>query len=506
MSAMTARRLTVLALVALLMYGAFGYIGGYAAYLRGDGYREACAAALTDHLELPSDIGAVVPRSRHWREFRDIAVWLPQRRGRALTCEQALVMLEPTADDPNAYEIQVRGGTCEISTRTWLREDYRGVLEAGLRTGFQPDGPRRVTFEKMNLHFERDRFRAQLDQAAGLVDFIDPRCGRAAISCWKFNGYDCEQAVRLGAVFCAFDGRVRIDQLELVVPEIPIRAADLKSLAGVDVQSGDFAGRLTYEETEDGRLTVVSGKCRALDLSECTVDLTPQPWRGECREIELQELRVVDRSPERLRFRGVLTGVELGDILATWGLEGVRGAVNLVVGDADLSHRGIDRFIASGGGKGIELESLSRGLGWGVMTGDLTLIISDLTIEDNHIKSLDAELRVADAEGTPNWIEGRLLQTLIERTLKVALPPLLPERIEYVKLGVKIEIRDEILYVFGTHGPRESVILTARLYEQDVPIVIEPRRSFDLGPWLDDLRRRASDRIEMNLPVHPRTP
>ena len=496
---MTARRAILLIVITLLMYGSFGLIGGYAAYLRGSEYRRYCAQILTDSLQLPSDIGTVVPRSRHWREFRDVAVWLPERRSRAFTCEQAFVIAAPTDDNPEAYDIQVRGGTCEISTRTWLRADYRGVFEAGVRPGFQTGGPSRVLFEDMNMTFERDRFRLRLGQAAGTVDFREPRLGRATIHCRRFNDYPCDPPVRFVAEFAPENGTIKINQLELTVPEIPIRAAELQELARVDVQTGTFAGRLLYVELEHDRRGTLSGRCTGLKLSECTAGITSMPWEGECREIELQELRVVDHSPERMRFRGILENVELGPILATWGLTGIKGKINLVVGDADLSPRGIDHFVATGGGKGISLESLSSALGWGIMTGDLTLSITDLTIENNHLKSMDAELRVADADQIPNWIEGRLLLELVQRVLKITLPPFLPERIEYSKLGVKLEIRDEILYLFGTHGPRETVILTARLNDQDLPIVYEPRRSFDLGPWFDELRRRASQQIDQRF-------
>ena len=69
--------------------------------------------------------------------------------------------------------------------------------------------------------------------------------------------------------------------------------------------------------------------------------------------------------------------------------------------------------------------------------------------------------------------------------------------------AVKLEVRDEVLYIFGTHGPRETTILTARLFDRDLPLVFEPRRSFDLRPWLDDLRARAAAQLEQALPTPP---
>jgi len=498
MTLMPIRRLLLLVCLALVMYGSLGVIGGYACYLRGDGYRNACAAALSERLKLPSDIGAVVPRSRDYREFRDIAVWLPERRGRALSCERAVILQRPDDRDPDAFEIRLFSGACEISTRTWLMPDYRGVFESSLRPGFDPDGPRRVTFQDMSLRFVRDQFQVELGQAAGSVVFQNADLGRASIFCREFNGHPCASPVGIAAAFSSRNGGVQIDRLDLTVPEIPINLVGIVDLAGIPIQSGVFKGRLTYGELEFGRRLTASGRCTGLELRECTAGLTPIPWGGQCPEIELQELRIVNNTPARLHFRGILSDVDLGDILETWGLSGVRGKIHLAVGDADLSLDGVDSFIVAGGGKGVSLESLSRALGWGVMTGDLDIVISDLTIVNNRLQSLDVELIVADATESPNWVEGRLLRELVKRMLNMEMPSFLPERIEYTKLGLKLEVRDEVLYIFGAHGAGETTILTVRMYGRDVPLVFEPRRSIDLAPWLDQLRARvadASDRI-----------
>ena len=505
---MPPRRLVLFGVVALVMLGMLGSIGGYSWYLRSAGYRTRCAAALSARLGLPSDIGSVVPRSRTAREFRDVVVWLPQRRGRAFTCRQAVVMQTPTEADPHAYEIQLAGGSCEISTRTWLRQDYRAMVEKGLRPGFARGGPQKVTFSGMNVAFQRNQFQAKLSEAAGQVDFEDAQLGRAAITCHELDGFRCAEPVLLSARFSPRATGLRVDHIDLTVPELPVRVVGLRELAGVDITSGRFSGRLIYEEHDSGNCLVVSGKCFDLELPECTGGLLPVPWRGRCPEIELRELRIENQSLTRLRFRGTLADVALGDILATWGIEGATGTLTLDVGDADLSPTGIQRFVASGTGRDISLEALTKALGLGTMTGSLNVTISDLTIAGNRLKSLDAAFIVARAINPPNWIEGRLLQEVISRTLKVKLPPVLPERIEYTQLGFKLEVRDEILHVFGTHGEHEQTILTARLFDQDVPLLFEPQRSFDLAPGLDQLRARLAARLQEQLrrPAEHRTP
>jgi len=504
---MPVRRLALLVIVAGLMLGSLAISGGYAWYLRGHAYRARCAAVLSRRLGLPADIGAVAPLSRTARQFRDVVVWLPQRRGRALTCQRAIVAGAPRADDPNAYELRLEGGWCEISTRTWLREDYRGVVESGLRSGFAPGGPERVMFTAMEVSFERDGFRATLAEAAGRIDFTGP--GRASIACPVFNGFRSERPMVIAASFSPLNGGIRIDRLDLSVPELPVRVAGLRELLGVPLVAGTFDGQLVYEEQEPGWRLTVSGRCRELELPECTAGFTPTPWRGRCPEIELQELRVENGRPTRLRFRGRLTDVALGDLLATWGLPGAAGTLTLEVGSADIAPEGVARFVASGTGSGVALEPLTAALGWGTMSGTLDLTIGDLTIEHSRLKSLDALVRVApappapDAAGTAGWIEGRLVRELVRRTLKFDLPALLPERIAYTRLGLRLEVRDEVLYVFGTHGEREKTILTVRLMDQDLPLIFEPQHSFDLRPLLDglraQLRHRLGERID-NLP------
>ncbi|RMF72239.1 MAG: hypothetical protein D6744_17045, partial [Planctomycetota bacterium] len=155
------------AAVVVVVLGSLATTGGWAWYLRSDAYRAACVAALTASLDLPADIGRVVPRGLSAREFRDVSVWLPQRRGLALRCESAVLRYAPTADDTDGYTLSLRGGACDISNRTWLRSDYRGVLESGLRPGFSPDGPRFVEFGDMNVTLERDGLRLELRQAGG---------------------------------------------------------------------------------------------------------------------------------------------------------------------------------------------------------------------------------------------------------------------------------------------------------------------------------------------------
>lgn len=496
---MTRGRWVALIFVLLFTIGSLSLTIGVAWYLRSASYRATCAAVLSNALGLPSEIGGIVPLSRSAREFRDILVWLPDKRGVAHSCERAIVQYTPTARDPLEYEIELIGGTSEISTRTWLRSDYRDVIESGLRPGFTEYGPRRVKFSKIHLVFERDDFRADLSDAAGTVDFDDPLHGRARAICASLNGYASSEPVLLTAAFSPTSDGIRADQLVLTVPSLPLAIMGLNQLAGLLISQGTFDGKLVYSEPDGQKRVVVTGHCAGLDLTELTGGRLGLGWRGRCPEIEMQELRVENRVPRLLRFRGRLEDVEIGDILGTLGLTETVGRVSLTVGEAQISPAGVERFVASGDCADLDLAALSKALGLGVMTGVLRVRIADLTIVDSRLKSAEVTLAVPDAGDTPNWIEGRVLREIARRLLKLELPPILPERVEYSKLGVRLEVQDEELHIFGTHGEKEATILTVRLLGRDLPLIQEPKRSFDLGPVFDDLRSRMNSALEAGL-------
>lgn len=492
-------RAIALFVLTTLSLGSLLTTGGYAWYLRSARYRDSCAARLGTHLGLPADIGRVTPRSHRAREFDDVRVWLPQRRGQAAFCERAIVVRTPQPEDPEAYELDLRGGKCEISTRTWLHEDYRIVLESGLHPGFDPSGPRRVIFSGMDLTFERNRFRAVLHAARGIVVFDQPNIGRATATCDQFNGYSSQEPVVLAAEFSPQSQGIRLDRVELEVPRLPIAIVGLRDLAGLDLRSGAFSGHLEYRESDHRREMTVNGRAFQIELAECTEKLLVQPWHGLAQEIELEELTLVNERPERLRFRSVFTDAVLGDVLAPWGLAEIGGKLVLRVHAADLSQAGIDHFVASGRCDGLSLERVSQGLGWGQMSGTARVVIDDLTIDRNHLTALDAQIIVEPNNGQPRWIERNLVSELLRRTIGVPLPSFLPERVDYAQLGVRLEVRDEVLYVFGTHGPREKAILSINVGGQEVPVLFEPENSFDLRNQMNETRARLAAYINERL-------
>jgi len=383
--------------------------------------------------------------------------------------------------------------------------------------GFAPDGPRRVRFSGLNLHFEHGQFGVRLEDAAGLIIFEDRTAGRATARCASLNGYRGSQPLPLAARFSPVSGGICIDELEVRVPELPIHVLKLRDLLGIEAESGSFEGRLEYHESaakQAGSTGTIaswrarlSGRCRDLSLSEWTAGVLPVAWHGHGPRIELKELTIRDGRLERLEFEGVLTGVLLGDILAPWGLGDIGGELTLRIQNARLSPAGIERLVANGFCRRVLLETLTERLGRGRATGQADLTIDDLTVEDNRLCSLEAEFRVEPQAGL-NWIEGQLITQVIGCLVGVQWPTYLPmpARIEYTQLGLRAEVRDEVLYLFGTHGPADRTIMTVRVFDQELPLIVEPPMPIELGSLLDRIRVRAREHLGPLEEVRPRWP
>jgi hypothetical protein len=499
---MRSARGAAFALLLLIYIACIGASAGTAWYLRSEAYRNDCANRLTDALDMESQIGRVRPHSWTARDFENVEVWLPQRRALAAHVDLARYAYLKPRTPAGDYELMLQGGRCEISARTWLRRDVRYVVESSLEAGFSPDGPRRVLFRDFDIRLERDRLAAALTHAAGTVEFAEgQKSARAAAVCREFNGHFTDDPVSLAAEFSPrTGGGIRIDSLKLTVPALPLRTLGIESLAGMRLHSGTFSGRLEYMEQETGRCVVLAGECRDLSLAELTRPFLSRPMRGECPQIQLTELSLNDRIPERLSFSGRLTGLRLGDLLQFWGGPPLEADLELDVREAQFSREGIERFVARGHSAGVSLRALSSWIGAGAMSGRATLRIHDLTIVDSRLVNLEARLEVDPDADEACWISNELARAAAKFAPQVTLPPVLPERIGYARLGVEMKVDDETLYILGTHGERNRAVLTlAPPWGLVLPPISEPKAPITLGQWLDPAREEGRRWLERGL-------
>lgn len=492
-------RLISISLLTLVLFATAGYTLSQAWYYRGASYRQLCADYLSDALQLPAEVGRVIPRSRTAQEFADITVWLPERRDRIFTTPRALAVQQ--SDDPNRYDIQVFGGMAEISTRTWLRSDYRGVLESGLRHGLVTNAVGQLRFSGMDLRFDTGVYDLALSGAGGAVTFHPDSTGHAAVLCHELNGQAVlDDPVVCEARFSMPPSGVQIDRLQVTLPRVPIEQLRLEKLIGVVPSQGSFSGQLALREFDQHRELILSGMGTNLSLTDLTRGLLPTPLNGSCPRLEVTKLALIDGQVERLEVRGLLDDIDLAEPFALANLPEIAGQVSLKLRRAELSTSGVDLLVATGEGHDLDLGDLTRSWGWGTVSGRTQIEIEDLLIRNNRIDVLVARCSVAADEPAEQWIDSSVLRALVDSVLPVSLPEWvpLPKRVGYERLSFRIEIRDEQLYLLGGHGPSERTILTVRLLGQALPLIKQPDTPINLSPFLDSMR----DEMQRRLMAH----
>ncbi len=473
------------AVLSVVVLGSLAATGGYAWYLHSDLYRRRCSRALTEALGLPAEIGRVVPHTFAVTEFRDVRVWLPDHRDRVLICRSAVV--RPLQAPPGGWGIEAFGGACEISTRTWLSEDYRGMLESGLRPGLRPGGPRQIRFEDFQISFQRPPVVLRFGSAAGTIHFEGAESGTANVIVRRLNDTPLSEPIALSARFSPRPAGVRLERVELRVPSLELRA--LGNLPGRPLQRGRFEGRLEYREQAGGILLTLRGTAEALDLAELTDGWLDPPATGRCPRIELRELRWRDGQLAALNFSGMLADVALAPLLASLGVPAGGGVLTLDVGQAQIGPEGIRRLSASGVCRDLDLAPITAAVGQGVLSGHAVVELSDLQIRDNHLVGLEAVVRVPP-DAPDKWLERRLLTGVLQRALGLRLPDILPGRIAYTRLGLTLHVQEEKLWIGGLEEHARQTILTIRLGDAELPLIRPPDGPIDLTPLLDRIRAR----------------
>ncbi len=481
--------------LAFTMYAALATCVGFAWFWRSDAYVAQCTRVLETALGLPAQIGGASPRSLKAHLFHDVVVWTAERSAIAMQCEEALVRYTTGT----AYELELRGGRCEISPRTWLRPDYRGLLEQSLRPGFDPLGPERVVVRNMRLELRAGGIRLDLPETAGEVRFGADGRGDATLYCGALNGRRLDPPIQLRAAFAAAANGVRIDDVTLTIPPAPLADLDLGELVSTPLTTGMFAGSVVYRETDLGDVIVMSGLASDVDLCELTTGRLPQPWIGRCAELHLQELRFVNGAFAAARFSGVITNLELDGPLTLAGLPQSGASALLRVRVAELSPSGIDLLGASAACQGFDLGQFSAGFEAGGLSGVADIAVDDLVVTRNRLVQARAAVTVRDEPAEASYIERGLLRDLLRRGLGLALPDALiawlPEEVLFSDVDFSIDVDNEVLRL--TPRQRENGLLRLHVAGGLWPVQ-PPRGPLHLGVWLDAARAELAEKLQMD--------
>lgn len=118
------------------------------------------------------------------------------------------------------------------------------------------------------------------------------------------------------------------------------------------------------------------------------------------------------------------------------------------------------------------------------------LLCRSLLVVDDVLQRAEIDLIAVPPDDAPGTIDRALVRWVSQELIGLDVSAVLPERIEYAKLGVRLVVDGEQLRVYGTHGRGNRIILTVRVLDRDIPLVGQFDRVFEVGPLVSMIRDR----------------
>ena len=491
-------RKALLALTVLATLGGLGAVLAWGLYVRSDAYRRRVQRESSAFMDMDVRIGQVVPLDLDRRAFDDVSAALSGNGTTIFECRRAVWY------DNGDRRLDLAGFALRLGV--WPAQRYRQVLRGGLAHDFHDLGLREVRTSDGTIRWEHPRWPLRLEGVHGIIRFEQPPRGQADLVASGLNGHAVPDGVRVAARFLtSAPGGNRpgpfIEQATLTVPSIPLGYLETEGLLGSALHSGRFEGTITFREDLAGvprQRFGAAGSVDGLDLAEVTGGLPTGPVGGRL-SVTLDRLEIDDRRHVGTAFAGSLSELDLHGVGRLLGIRGLDGKADLTI-HAQLEVRGqprqidVGRLSARGRCDRLPLSILPALGAPGAITGHLTGELRRLEIVDGQIIAAELELRAVPPIGAPGTIDREVLVEAMRNALGFSPLPsvVLPERIEYIALGLRLAVDQNELRIHGTHGLDRKVILTVRLGGKEIPLVRAPDRPYDLAGWLTEFNRRAN--------------
>ena len=480
-------RRVLLVLTLLGVAGSLSVTLGYGSYLRSDWYRHGLERDVSALLELPVSVGRVRPLTANSRAFHDIGASLPKRGTPLFRCAKA-VWHDESRDGRPSFALDLNDGWLLVGTHQWAQADYQAVLRSGLGLDFAALHLRQVYLNRIDLEWQHPDITLSVADAVGAIRYDENGTGRASLIGHDLNGQPVIEPIKITAHFTPGAGLV-FHEVILEVPVIPFSRLGLERLLRSRVEHGTFRGRLGYRESNGREYVELTGSIDDARLEELTEPIIGGPFRGQVNVVVDQAV-FVDRRLESLRFRGRLSELNLTQIVPLLRNSSLDSQVQLRVHQAALRGRSIEYLSAAGRADDLSLEAVTGLFGQGIITGRLRVDIRALQIVDDRLQHAEIDLIAVPPEDAPGTIDRELLEQVSQELIGIDISRILPERLEYAQLGVRLVIDGEVLRVRGTHGPEGRTILTVRILDRDLPVINEFERTFEIGPLVARIREK----------------
>ena len=453
----------------------------YALRLRSDGYRLSLADEVSKWMGMRITIGQVQPRSWDRRSFGDIEAFLPMTGEKIFTSRSA-TWIENQNSGETGSTLKLKDGWLLVGTSRWSASDYQQMLEGGLAHDYRKLGLSEVHIENLDLRFVHPPLEFRAGATTGVIIFDDSGDGRASLNCARLNGLEVSEPVNIVSRFTPGE-YLTFHEVRLTVPEMPLASLGLDDLLGSRPASGTFEGTITYKPTKRCEQITVSGAVREARLADLTRMVAGGPFEGVV-DIVVDSACFRDGKLTNLTLHNSLEGLPLSDIIPDLADGSPLATLKLQVDRLVWTEGKLAYLSTRGKCENVPLESLSRLVGKGEITGSARLNIRSLLIVDDELRFADLDLIADPHAGAPGTIDRALLAQLAQRFLGVDLSAVLPEQVEYLRLGVNLVVDRGMLKLYGTHGHQNRTILTVDVAGHPFPLLTEPEQSFDVSNLL----------------------
>jgi hypothetical protein len=348
-----------------------------------------------------------------------------------------------------------------------------------------------VRLKGIDLKFRHSLADFAASDASGVVLFDDEGEGHASLKCLRLNGADVDQPVNIAVHFTPGD-RLIFHEVRLSVPSMPLSALGLGDLLRQDVSRGHFAGTVAYREAGHAETVDVNGSLHGADLAELTGGVSGGPFRGTV-DVDLDSATFQDRHLSTLSGHGAVSNLRIGELLPGFVRPSAEGRLDMQIDQLRWTGGRLAHLSARGACSDLALDALSSLWGQGRVTGTAALTIRSLLVVDDELRYGDVQIDAVPPDDGPGLLDRAIVARLAMEWLGVDLRAVLPEQIEYARLGARLVIDRGELRVFGTHGSEGKTILTIKLFGRPMELVRQPSKTFSVPDLVSVLRERADE-------------
>lgn len=453
----------------LVVAGMIAATVAHALYYQSNLYRRGLEADLASFFGLPTEIGSISPHSFTARQLGDVRVWLPEKRDLVFRCPR-VIWDKSGAPGGREASIDIHEPVWLLGSEAWRSHDYTRLLQAGLKHNFQAVKLGIVRLHGARLEWQWPGCKLHADGVDGKLVFDAQGRGQADLVCHQFNGHTTSAPIHISARIDP-EADDLLPEVVLVVPELPMTSLGLDQILQSPVTQGSFCGTITLMQSRGGDRIVLSGRAEKVRLDEWTKRMPGGAISG-LLDLTIERLMVQDRQLRELRFRGEAAEIAADPLLARFGWPQLGGIARLRVLDGRVADGVVRNLHVSGSWDGGSLDGLCQRLfGKTGLEGRLRARINSLVIENERIAGGDIELSGEPPPGQPGTIKKALLTEAFEKVFGLWLPSqLLPDRVQYTQMGVRILIDHEEVRVLSGLGPAGPALITARILGQDLPL------------------------------------